>query len=318
MLSIHCTDHREPVVWHPGDDFPKGAVWFDLCTPSADEVRRIEAMTGFAMPTREQVSTLGLAQRNRDDEHTLHMQVALFADEEGAPDTPFGIALNEQFMISLRYAESSIVDDAAALWRHGRDTTPASAFAMLLETAINEVAAQMQKIAADLAPLSDEVFVEQRLRTAALHRMMIRVGRLEGRLARFRPSLLGFARTLGFVDNRTPEWLSKPARSRLKVIASDLKTLEEFDDQLIEKLQFLLDAILGFINTAQNAVMKLLTVVSVVTIPPIIFAGVWGMNFKHMPEIDKVWGYPAALAVLLLSMLPPLAWFKLKGWLDKD
>lgn len=318
MLSIHCTDDREPIVWKAGDDFPKAAVWFDLCEPTVDEVQRIEAMTGFAVPTREQVSSLGLAQRNRDDEDTLHMQIALFAADESAPDTPLGLALNEHFMISVRYGRAQIIETATEQWRNGRQQTSVSAFAILLETAIDHVATQMQKIAGDLAKFSDEVFVEQRRRTAELHRMMIKVGCLEGRLARFRPSLLGFARTLGFVDNRAPDWLSKTARSRLKVIASDLKTLEEFDDQLTEKLSFLLDAILGFINTAQNAVMKLLTVVSVVTIPPVILAGVWGMNFEHMPELDKVWGYPAALAVLLLSMLPPLAWFKLKGWLGKD
>ncbi|NGY06746.1 CorA family divalent cation transporter [Solimonas terrae] len=318
MLSIHRNDHREPVVWHAGEDFPAGAVWFDLSAPDSDELRRIEAMTGSAVPRPEQLSALGLAQRNRDDEHTLHMQLTLFADEAGAVDTPLGIALDERFMISLAYTPSSIVEHAGSQWRQAREQTPASAFAMLLETAINEIAARMQQIAADLATLSDEVFVERARRTDELHDMMLRVGRLEGRLARFRPSLLGFARTLGFVDNRAPDWLSKAARSRLKVIASDLKTLEEFDDQLTEKLQFLLDAILGFISTAQNAVMKLLTVVSVVTIPPVILAGVWGMNFRHMPELDKLWGYPAALTALLLSMLPPLLWFRLRGWLGKD
>lgn len=318
MLSIHCTGQKEAIVWSVGDALPAHGVWFDLCEPSEDEVRCIEAMSGLRMPTRTEVSTLGLVQRNRDDEHTLHMQIAWFADAESASETSLGIALNEHIIVSLRYAKSTIVDEATALWRQARDKTPAAALAMLLETAIDDVAAQMQKVAGDLAKFSDEVFVEQTRRTAELHHMMIQVGRLESRLARFRPSLLGFARTLGFVDNRAPDWLSKTARSRLKVIASDLKTLEEFDDQLTEKLSFLLDAILGFINTAQNAVMKLLTVVSVVTIPPVILVGIWGMNFRHMPELDKVWGYPAALAMLLLSMLLPLTWFKLKGWLGKD
>jgi magnesium transporter len=318
MLTVYAADHHDAVIWHPGDAPPAQGRWFDLCSPDSAELQCIEAMTGVAMPTREAVSALGLAQRNREDDHMLHMQISLFADEEGGKDTPLGIALDERRMISLRYAESKTIEAAAALWRKGGDRSSAAAFSMLLETAINEVAAKMQSIAADVAKLSDEVFVEQRRRTPELQRMMIAVGRLEGRLARFRPSLLGFTRTLGFVENRAPEWLPKTACSRLKVIASDLKTLEEFDDQLTEKLQFLLDAILGFINTAQNAVMKLLTVVSVVTIPPVILAGVWGMNFEHMPELKKTWGYPAALATLMLSMLVPLAWFKARGWLEKD
>ncbi|NKF23844.1 CorA family divalent cation transporter [Solimonas marina] len=317
MLTIHLADHESPVVWTPERELPVDGVWFDLCNPTPEEIRRIERMSGFAMPSREAVSALGLAQRNRDDERTLHMQVAMAADD-GGPDTPLGLALDERFLISLRYAPSRAIDAAATQWQHSRETTPVSVFALLLETSINEVAGEMQKIAGDVAQLSDAVFVDARLRTSDLQDLMLCVGRLEGRLARFRPSLLGFARTLGFVENRAPSFLTKAARSRLKVIASDLKTLEEFDDQLTEKLQFLLDAILGFINTAQNAVMKLLTVASVVTIPPVILAGIWGMNFAHMPELKWAWGYPLALGVLLVSMLLPLAWFGWRGWLGRD
>jgi CorA-like Mg2+ transporter protein len=59
---------------------------------------------------------------------------------------------------------------------------------------------------------------------------------------------------------------------------------------------------------------KVLTIVSVVGIPPTIVVGIYGMNFKFMPELNWAWGY--ALAVVGLSALIPLLWFKWRGWFD--
>ena len=133
---------------------------------------------------------------------------------------------------------------------------------------------RMQTIANDLADLSDEVFVPDSPGTRALRRMLLRVGHLEGRLARNRTGLLGIDRAAVFICERKPDWMGKAALHRLHAASGDLEALNQFDGQLTDKLQFLQDAVLGFINTDQNEVMKLLTVVSVATVPPI--TGVYG------------------------------------------
>ena len=97
------------------------------------------------------------------------------------------------------------------------------------------------------------------------------------------------------------------------MIRNDLDALDQFDEQLTEKLQFLLDAILGMISVNQNNVMKLFTVVSVVAVPPVLLAGIWGMNFKAMPELSRPWGYAMALGAIALSVLIPLGIFKWRG-----
>ena len=72
----------------------------------------------------------------------------------------------------------------------------------------------------------------------------------------------------------------------------------------------------GEIRTAmqQNDLFKVLTIVSVVGIPPTLMAGIYGMNFKSMPELDWAWGYPYGLAIIALSALIPVIWFKWRGW----
>jgi len=79
-------------------------------------------------------------------------------------------------------------------------------------------------------------------------------------------------------------------------------------------VQFLLDAILGFINTEQNEIFKVLTIASVVGIPPTFIASMYGMNFRNMPELSWTWGYEYGLALIAISTILPIIWFKLRGW----
>ncbi|HLH50487.1 MAG TPA: CorA family divalent cation transporter, partial [Roseiarcus sp.] len=97
-------------------------------------------------------------------------------------------------------------------------------------------------------------------------------------------------------------------------IARDVASLSDYERHLSDKIQFLLDASLGMINVDQNDIFKILTLVSVVGIPPTLIASMYGMNFKDMPELSWTYGYPYGLAVIVLSALIPLAWFKWRGW----
>jgi magnesium transporter len=80
-------------------------------------------------------------------------------------------------------------------------------------------------------------------------------------------------------------------------------------------VQFLLDATLGLISISQNSLIKVLTIVSIVGIPPTLIAGIYGMNFHDMPELSWTYGYPYAWAFMIASAVLPLVLFRLKGWL---
>ena len=103
-------------------------------------------------------------------------------------------------------------------------------------------------------------------------------------------------------------------RSRLETVRHDLLSLSDYDNYLVNKVQLLLDATLGLINVEQNNIIKVLTVVSVVGVPPTLVASMYGMNFKYMPELGWAWGYPYGLALIAISAVGPLLWFKWRGW----
>jgi magnesium transporter len=124
--------------------------------------------------------------------------------------------------------------------------------------------------------------------------------------------MLGLQRVIGFISKT--DWLSAQEKTRLSTAQQDLVSLVDFEAHLSGKAQFLLDAILGFINTEQNEIFKVLTIVSVVGIPPTLIASMYGMNFHNMPELAWRWGYPYGLALIALSTLVPVVWFKRRGW----
>ena len=84
---------------------------------------------------------------------------------------------------------------------------------------------------------------------------------------------------------------------------------------LSTKITFLLDATLGMINNEQNTIIKIFSVLAVALMPPTLVGTIYGMNFKHIPELEWLWGYPWALLLMVLSALVPWLYFKRKGWL---
>ena len=112
---------------------------------------------------------------------------------------------------------------------------------------------------------------------------------------------------------RGPE-LPAAVKTRLDTLRHDLASLNDYESHLLNKVQLLMDATLGLINVEQNDIIKVLTVVSVVGVPPTLVASMYGMNFKYMPELDWSWGYPYGLALIAISAIAPLLWFKWRGW----
>ena len=82
-----------------------------------------------------------------------------------------------------------------------------------------------------------------------------------------------------------------------------------------EMLSGMMDIYLSSLNNRMNAVMKVLTIIATIFMPLTFLAGVYGMNFKHMPELEWRWGYPAAWLVMVLIAILMLSIFRRKRWL---
>lgn len=301
------------------------AVWIDLYKPTPEEAKQAAEVSKVRIPTREQLEEIESSSRLRLEKDVLYlsMSVSAHAEQNETAPTPVGFVLGRQVLVTIRYTELQGFDCAKKQLAQGDCArTSIGIFMALLEGMIDFGADVLQQIAAELNAISHSVFQEYatlRKRKVArashgLREAMIEVGYLAERLSQIRESLLGLQRISSFVADKGHEWIGDDVQGRIKTATSDVASLTDYEVHLTDKVQFLLDAILGFINTEQNDIFKVLTIVSVVGIPPTLIAGIYGMNFQNMPEYHWSHGYAWGLSVIFLSTLLPIAWFKWRGW----
>lgn len=308
---------------HPADAGSAKPVWIDLCDPDAAEFAKAEAATGLHLPSREALSEIESSSRLRERNGVLSVSIPMFTHREGGPlhVSPIGFVLAPDCLVTLRYDRLGAFDAVAQDFATPPAPAALAIFVSLCDEIVDRLADSLEQAATDLRKLSANTFHdrESKAREAIRSNRQIRaklrhVGRLADAIAETRDVLLGVGRAVGFVAERTQEWGNPGLCSRLASIRRDVTSLAEYEVHLSDKIQFLLDAMVGLIGITQNEVFKILTIVSIIGIPPTLIAGIYGMNFKNMPELNWAYGYPYGLIVIALSGLLPLAWFKWRGW----
>jgi magnesium transporter len=295
--------------------------WVDLLNPTSEEIARVAAESGIQVPSRESLQEIETSSRLRADGPVLYVSMPLVIQDEAAgfAPVPLGFILSPQVLVTVRYSEVHAFAQVEARVQKGVDVGNATVFAALIDSMVDFSADRLEKLSSDLAAVSATAFCpkgssgDKRV-ARALRESLNAVGSAGDHLSRTRESLLGLQRIIGFVLKMAGEWLLPEQKTRLVTAQQDLTSLVDFEAHLSGKTQFLLDAILGFINTEQNDIFKVLTIVSVVGIPPTLIASMYGMNFHNMPELGWRWGYPYGLVLIALSTLVPILWFKRRGW----
>ena len=189
-----------------------------------------------------------------------------------------------------------------------------------MDAIVDRIADVLETVGSELDAVSLHVFSVHKggppaREDANLRAILRQIGRSGDIASKIRDSLLGVARIVPYVLGQSSEALPLALRLRLETQRADIASLNDYNLHLTNKVQLLLDATLGLINIEQNNIIKVLTVVSVVGVPPTLVASMYGMNFHDMPELSWAWGYPYGLALILLSAVCPVIWFKLRGWL---
>ena len=139
------------------------------------------------------------------------------------------------------------------------------------------------------------------------------IAREEDLNGRIRRNVMDTRRALSFMMRS--RMLTAEQFEEARQILRDIDSLDSHTAFLFDKINFLMDAVVGFININQNKIIRIFSVASVALLPPTLIASVYGMNFRAMPELDWAWGYPFALGLMLVSVAAPLIYFRRKGWL---
>lgn len=325
MLVAYSLSQNGPRIIHAadGETVPADARWIDLYQPTREEDHEAESFLRASLPTREEAAEIEFSSRFYAEDGSVFMTASVLTGvDHGKPIlAPLTIVVSgDQRIATLRYEELRAHKQflVRATKAGSGCATTASVFYGLIEAIVDRTADVLEKISTDVDRINQEVFAkrkEKRLGTR-LSALIEEVGTQGDLAAKARESLSSLERLVQFAGVALPPGFGKgPYKNRLKLLARDVRSLEDHVTFLSNKIQFLLDATLGLLSVEQNEVIRILTVAATIFFPPTLIGTIYGMNFADMPELGWGWGYPLALLVMLASAVLPYLWFKLRGWL---
>jgi len=299
------------------------ATWIDLCDATESERSAVEHATGLRVPDQSAVREIETTSRVYMEKGALYLSTPIPASPNASqPLSAVGFVLTEQRLITVRFAENPVFDSLYQNCQGELSRSACDVFMRILEALVDRAADTLEHCSAELDGLSQRAFHAERVKRRAektasekLRATLRKLGQIGDHISQIRDTLLGFGRIAAFVCETGQAIVGAGERPRLMAVRADITSLNDYQQHLSGKVQFLLDATLGFISIEQNDVVKALTIVSVVGVPPVLVGGIYGMNFEHMPELHWLFGYPFALLLMLVTGLLPLVWFKWRGWL---
>jgi magnesium transporter len=299
------------------------AKWIDLLNPTEEEIAAVRDQHGLRVPDRRSLEKIEASSRLNAKDDLLTMSAPLISgtNTDHWEVAPVGFVLSPKVLVTVRFAEiesfTTVIKELAST----ENFVPSAVFTRLIEEVVDRAADHLERGSLAINETSQAVFFKkakhQRLSrdTAKLSDLMRKIGQVSDRVARVRYAFLSIGRMAEFALERCSPKIDGDIRERLEAVCRDIASLDEFEASLSNRLQFLQDSAVGFISIEQNDVVKVLTVVSVVGVPPVLVVGIYGMNFKYMPELSWRLGYPYALVLCLLSIVVPLLWFKWRDWI---
>ena len=291
-------------------------VWVDLEAPSKSEKDWVSQRFGLAIPDNIIDDDLEESARfYEEDNGELHIRSDFLIDDDVTPrNVRVAFILKDGVLFSV-HAEDlpvfrllrlrarripSLIDDAKDV------------LLGLYDADAEYSADALEGIYVSLERVSARVLKED-IDDRAAGEALSAIAKEEDVNGRIRRNVMDTRRAVSFMMRS--RLLNAEQFEEARQIMRDIDSLDSHTAFLFDKINFLMDATVGFININQNKIIKIFSVASVALLPPTLIASIYGMNFKHMPGLDEAWGYPMALGLMVASVAAPFIYFRRKGWL---
>ena len=314
MLTAYTTTNGalNKVAVNQFSDLTPDVIWLDLHNPTEQDRQRIKEAYQQELQFIEELGEIEASERFYRDEHGLHLHLYfLLTGNEFTRNVDVGFTVSNGRLYTLRGDElpefRSFYSQAA---KNPKSCENAMAILVgIIAVRVGMMADTYERLESELEPVSLSIF---RSRSRTMPRVLESLARIE--------DINGKAR-LGLLENKRA--YSSLARSSeaaahaetINEILLDVDSLMTYSSFLAERAKFLMDAALGMINIAHNKRLNIFTVLSVILMPPTLIASIYGMNFRHMPELEWYYGYPLAVVLMLIVAIGPIVYLKRKHWL---
>ena len=299
-------------------------VWVDLESPTPEEKRWVKQYYGLSIPDDAMDEDIEESARfYEEDNGDLHIRSDFLIAGDDEPRT-----VRVAFILNLMNGSLkshgvlfSIHDEDVPVFRllrlrarraPGLIEDAKEVLLKLFDADAEYSADTLEGIYDELEKVSKQVLAGEVTDTLA-GEVLAAIAQQEDLNGRIRRNVMDTRRAVSFMMRS--RMLNAGQFEEARQILRDIESLDSHTAFLFDKINFLMDATVGFININQNKIIKIFSVASVALLPPTLIASIYGMNFRFMPEIDWQLGYPYALGLMLASALGPMWYFRRRGWL---
>lgn len=315
MITAYAYENRNLTISELSikDNIPPGTMWLDLYKPDDNEREWLSQFSVEDVPEEEDINEIEASARFYQNKDGLHIN-SLFPQRAGQDVRGVNVSFNirQNFLLTIREEDVGLIRLLRNYLRLGRieASTPQALLLELFNLKVDYLSDLIEDVYTVLDSVSEEVFKNEELDD-----VFKLITRQEDSNGKIRLSLLDTQRSLRFMQKYYRDQLSDGELKDLREMLSDIESLMPHSQFIFDKLNFLLDAAMGFSGLQQNKIIKIFSVAAVVFLPPTVIASSYGMNFANMPELDWQFGYPMAILMMFGSAAGTYLFFKRKGWL---
>ena len=299
-------------------------IWVDLESPTIEEKRWIKQYYGLSIPDDAMSEDIEESARfYEEDNGELHIRSDfLIADDDAPRQVRVAFILNQHNAeLKSRGVLFSIHDEDVPVFRllRMRARRAPGLIEDAKEVLLKLFDADAEYSADTLEGIYDELekagtlVLSGDVTDAMAGEVLGAIARQEDMNGRIRRNMMDTRRAVSFMMRS--KMLNAEQFEDARQLLRDIDSLDSHTAFLFDKINFLMDATVGFININQNKIIKIFSVASVALLPPTLIASIYGMNFQHMPALAQSWGYPYALVLMVASALVPMWYFRRRGWL---
>ena len=292
-------------------------IWVDLVAPSNEERTWVEEIYGLDLPDPEDHTDLEASARfyvEEDGAIYLHSDFLLDKEDESR-NVAVTFILHRNILFSVRMVELPVfrLQRLRARTQVGYVTDGKDVLLDLYAADVEYSADALEDVYAALEAVGKQVLSTEMTDTEAA-KVLAAIAAEEDLNGRIRRNVLDTRRAVSFLVRG--RLLSSNQLEDTQQILRDIESLDGHTSFVFGKINFLMDATVGFININQNKIIKIFSVASVALLPPTLIASIYGMNFKGwFPELNWEYGYPFSLALMVFSVAVPFYLFYKRGWL---
>ena len=292
-------------------------IWVDLIAPSGEERKWIAEIFDLILPDIDDLTDLEESARFYIEENgEVHMHSDFLLDKEDeSRNVTVAFILHQNILFSMRDEELPVfrLQRLRARIQPGMVSEGKDVLLDLYAADVEYSADALEDVYAELEAVGKKVLSTQMTDEEA-GAILADIAQEEDLNGRIRRNVLDTRRALSFLMRG--RLLAPNQHEDARAILRDIESLDGHTAFIFNKINFLMDAVVGFININQNKIIKLFSVASVALLPPTLIASIYGMNFKSgFPELEWQYGYPFSLALMLVSVAVPFTIFRRKGWL---